>query len=160
DRHRDVRALPARQLDDLLQHHLVDAEEVGVARARVVDHGLLDAGRGGERTGRQQQRIAGFGLGRLGRHAAIHGLAAYIRPVYIPYATYWFTIYDADTAPSLPSGCRIRLVLRRRPRLGVEPAQPVEPGDGAGAGLRRAPVRPARPQRGADGDRPAVARHH
>ena len=43
-RHRDVRALPARQLDDLVEHHAVDAQELGIARAPVVDHGLLDAG--------------------------------------------------------------------------------------------------------------------
>src|SRR4029450_3159736 len=107
--------------------------------------------------GRQQQRIASFGRswlegGRFLRHAAIHGLAASMRPVYIPYVTYWFSIYDADAAARLPSGGRIRVLLRRRPRLGAEPAPPVEPGDGAGTGLRRAPVRPARPQRPADRD--------
>src|SRR5262249_24635418 len=140
-------------------HHPVDGEEVGVARAPVMDHGLLHAGRGGEWTRRQQQRITGFGLGRLDGHAAIHGLATPMRPVYNPYVTYWLIIYDADTAPRLPSGCRIRLLLGCRPRLRPEPAQPVEPSDGAGAGLRRAPVRPARPQRGANRDRPAAARH-
>src|SRR4029453_10918355 len=112
-----------------------------------MDHGLLDAGRGGERAGRQQQRIAGFGGGRLFGHAADRGLAVSMRPVYIPYATYWFLIYDADPAPRLPPGGRIRLILGRPPCLGPEPAQPVEPGDGAGAGLWRPPVRPARPQR-------------
>ena len=32
-----------------------------VARTPIVDHGLLDGGRCGERAGRQQQRVAGFG---------------------------------------------------------------------------------------------------
>src|SRR5262249_5443009 len=81
DRHRDVRALPARQPDDLLQHHLVDGEEVGVARTPIVNHGLLDTGRGGERPRRQQQRIAGFGLSGVHGHGRFMGS----RPLCVQY---------------------------------------------------------------------------
>ena len=63
-RHGDMRALAARQLDELLQHHPVDGDEALVARAPVMDHGLLHRRGGGERPGSEQQRIAGFGRGR------------------------------------------------------------------------------------------------
>src|SRR5207342_767842 len=73
----------ARQLDDLLKNHLVDAEEARVARSPVVDHGLLDAGRGGERAGRQQQRITGFRSGRLARGHAADGSSPRLSVQYI-----------------------------------------------------------------------------
>jgi hypothetical protein len=65
-RHGDMRALGAGELDDAVEHHLVDADELGVARAPVVHHRLLHRGRGGERAGRQQQGIAGFGSAARG----------------------------------------------------------------------------------------------
>ena len=65
-RHGDVGALGAGQLDDLVQHHAVDAQEFRVARTPVVDHRLLDGSRRGQRTGGEQKRVAGFRGGGLG----------------------------------------------------------------------------------------------
>ena len=55
---------------------------------------------------------------------------------------------------------RVGLVLGGGARVGREPAQPVGPGHGAGKGLRRPPVRPARPFGRADRNRPPAPGHH
>ena len=71
-RHGDEVGLAVDDLRQAFEHRLVDRDEGRVARAPVADHDLLDGLRGGQRAGRQQQRIAGFGLG--GAAGGGHGL--------------------------------------------------------------------------------------
>jgi len=66
ERHADMGALAARQLHQPLPHARIQLDELGVARAPVVEHRLLDCAGSRERPRRQQPGIAS----RLGHRDA------------------------------------------------------------------------------------------
>jgi hypothetical protein len=71
ERHADMAVAAVHDFDQPFADPAVHGDEVRIARAVVVQHGLLDPGRGGERPGGEQPGIAGRRCGRWGGHGGV-----------------------------------------------------------------------------------------